>query len=950
MPNISQPRLPPSWRILAALVLLGASFPLAQWQEGTSRLSREPNGHYASLTEAFLDGQLHLKQSPDPRLVALANPYAGEQGVPRPWDVSYYNQRFYLYFGPPPVFLLFAPVRLLTGFYLPDGMGTACFGLVGFGCGAWFLLRQRARLFPAVGEPWVLAGLAVWALASHAQLLAHSDAVYPVPINAAFACLAAAVACGTLAWENPGNLRWLFLTGLAWGLAIACRPNYLFSLGGLMVFVLGVLRRNREQPPEARRSPRAVLAAAGLPVLLIGAALATYNWARFQNITEFGTSYMLMAGDQRHRPLLQWDLVATGLRNTLLLPVDYSPYFPFAAPLGRGMLLASPVLLLVLGLPWLWFSSRSGERLFWRISGTALLLAAAGNLLTVALLQTQEYRYNVDYLATAVLLAVLIGWSLAQALAGSARHRARTARLALGLAFGITLFHAGAANLAFFNLPRHAPALSRWLNQPAHWLETALGRRHGPLRLSGKLPALPPGTVLPLVVTGRGSDLLYVRYTGPDLVQFGFFHAGDGGPESLPFPLDLTQAHVVEIDLGSLYPPPEHPLFAGWSPHEVRIIRQRVRVTVDGRSALEGSSNFYPTHPWDVRVGKNPKGLVAAAARWDLPGLQVERLGLPARLAAAAHPLKPVRLELTFPPFVHFKREPLVSTGRPGAGDLFYVTYVGPNQLRFAHDSMGSGSIESGVIDYVPGRIYSLEVDMGSLRPRPAGTGQPGLLRVQLDGEPVMVTPRFFHASEAIDLAFGYNSSGSSATYPVFTGQIRKITPLETLPDPSPAYGPLRCIVRFPADRIHRAEPLVVTGRAGAGDFIYVVYSGDDTIRVGYDHWGTGGPLSEPIPLDYREAHQLEVSLGSLLPPSGDDAAWTGLDPAGRRRLAETVTVRLDGRVVLDHRSVPHPARPDEVGIGTNPIGGSTCDPLFTGRILHVERMVPGPLPAPAGN
>jgi hypothetical protein len=945
---ISASRRVLSWRILVALALLGASFPWAQWHSGPSRLSREPNGYYAELTQAFLAGQLHLKAKPDPQLEALANPYAGEQGVPRPWDVTYFNHRFYLYFGTPPVFLFFAPVRLISGLYLPDGLGTVFFGLVGFGLGAWLLLRLQARLFPLLGENWVVAGLAVWCLASHAQLLSHSYVVYPVPINGAFACLMAALACCLRAWENPGRVRWLVLGGLAWGLAIACRPNYLFSLGGLLAFLLGALLRNQGLPAGQRRSAIGIVLATGVPVLLVGVALAAYNWVRFHRITEFGTTYMLMAGDPRHLQLFPGHFWK-GLPNMLWLPVDYSPYFPFAFPLGKGMLPTSPILLVILALPGLWFFSRPEERIFWRVGGTALLLTAAGNLLSISMLQTQEYRYTVDYLPATVLLAVLIGWSLVQTLSSSATGRARAGRLVLALALGVTLLHGVANNLAFVNLSQGAPVLSRWLDYPTHWIETALGYRYGALRLRGRLPAQAPGTILPVVVTGRGNDVLYVRYPGPDQIQFGFFHAGAGGPESVPFPLDLGQEHVFEIDLGSLYPPPEHPLFAGRSEREIKNLRQRVRVTVDGQVALDGACDFYPTHPGDLYIGENPWGILTRSARMDPSGFAVERLGLPTRPPAAAYPLKPVRLELTFPPFANFKKEPLISTGRLDAGDLLYVNYVGPNQLRLAHDSWGGGGIESWIVTYEPGRVYTLEVDMGSLHPHPAGARFPGRLQIRLDGVSIMDTTRPFHASDATELAFGYNAMKSTAAYSVFTGQIRKITSIDTLATPPQEYGVLRCAVQFPVGRINRAEPLAVSGRTGAGDFIYVVYSGDDTIRLGYDHWNSGGPLTDPIRLNYQETHLLEISMGSLLPPVGNDAAWGNLPPDARRQLAETITVKLDGRVVLNHPSTAYPAQPDEVAVGTNPIGGSTCDPLFTGRILSSERVPPG-LPAPVNH
>jgi len=939
-PPATSPR-PLSWRIWLALILLGASFPWAQWRPGINRLSREPNGYYAELTEAFLAGQLHLKAQPDPRLENLANPYNGEQGIPRLHDHTYFNRRYYLYFGTTPVFFFFAPFRLITGFYPPDGMGTAFFGLVGFGFGAWLLLRLKAQLFPELGEGWVLAGLAVWTFATHAQLIAHSDSVYPVPINTAFACLTAASSCCLLAWEKPTRWRWLVLAGLAWGLAIAARPNYLFSLGGFVVFLLGVLLRNRNLPPAERRGAAGLLAAGILPVFLIGCGLAAYNWARFHRITEFGTTYMMIAGDPRKLPVLSLRNVAAGLHNTLLIPVDYSPYFPFAMPLAKGMLPTSPILLLILALPGLWFLSRPEERPFWRIGGTALFASAAGNHLSICMSQTQEYRYNVDYLPAAVLLTVLICWSLVRTLASFAGIKARAGRTVLALAIFVTLFHALATDVALLNLPTRAPRLCRWLNYPTHWIETAVGYRYGALRLQGRLPALAAGTVVPLVVTGRGNDILYLRSTGPGQAQVGFFHTGAGGPLGVPFRLDLGQSHLFDIDLGSLYPPTEHPVFANRPAREIKLLRQRVRVAVDGQVVLEGASDFYPTYPGDLRIGENPRGIFTGAGRFDAAGFTVERLGLPARPPVAAYPLKPVRLELTFPPFVHFKREPLISTGHRDAGDMVYVIYVGPNQLRFAHDSWGGSSVESWIVNYEPGRVYSLEVDMGSLHPHAAGERIQGHLRIQLDGVRIMAVPRPFHASDATELAFGYNAVESTATYPLFSGQIRKITPIDAISDSKLEYGAVRCAVQFPTDRIGRQEPLVVSGQPGAGDFVYVVYSGNDSIRLGFDHWNKGGPLTDPIPLDYHVTHLLEISMGSLMPPAENAAAWNGLGAEARRELLETVTVKLDGHVVLTHQSTNYPAKPEEVSVGTNPIGGSTCDPLFTGRFLLSERIMP---------
>src|SRR6185312_13508548 len=109
-------------------------------------------------------------------------------------------------------------------------------------------------------------------------------------------------------------------------------------------------------------------------------------------------------------------------------------------------------------------------------------------------------------------------------------------------------------------------------------------------------------------------------------------------------------------------------------------------------------------------------------------------------------------------------------------------------------------------------------------------------------------------------------------------------------PPPSPVlvpqgYGPVRLIVLLPSGRSDRQEPLLTTGRNGKGDFIYLVYLDERHIKLGYDHWGVSGGLSEPIAIDYGPPHAFRLSLGSLY-PSENDPAWGNAPASERERLA----------------------------------------------------------------
>src|SRR5688572_9015456 len=56
--------------------------------------------YYGQLTDALLRGQLHLIEAPDPRLLALPDPYDPVANKPfRYHDAALYDGKYYLYWG-----------------------------------------------------------------------------------------------------------------------------------------------------------------------------------------------------------------------------------------------------------------------------------------------------------------------------------------------------------------------------------------------------------------------------------------------------------------------------------------------------------------------------------------------------------------------------------------------------------------------------------------------------------------------------------------------------------------------------------------------------------------------------------------------------------------------------------------------------------------------------------
>ena len=136
--------------------------------------------------------------------------------------------------------------------------------------------------------------------------------------------------------------------------------------------------------------------------------------------------------------------------------------------------------------------------------------------------------------------------------------------------------------------------------------------------------------------------------------------------------------------------------------------------------------------------------------------------------------------------------------------------------------------------------------------------------------------------------------------------------------------GQVKMTLRLPNDRLGTAEPLIVTGKSGSGDSIYIIYQDASHIRIGFDHWGVGGLVSPDILVDYNEPHILTVGMGSLYP-----AIFTEV---GRGRLY----VELNGRIIWNVSQEFHPSDSGSITFGLNLLGGGTSSALFNGKIENI--------------
>lgn len=132
---------------------------------------------------------------------------------------------------------------------------------------------------------------------------------------------------------------------------------------------------------------------------------------------------------------------------------------------------------------------------------------------------------------------------------------------------------------------------------------TSVSTSYGALRVAVKFPTDKLGRHEPLVVTGRTGrgDIFYVTYVDAKTVRFTIDHWGYSEAKSPPIEIDYDHIHLLEIDLGSMHPPP-----AGAIPPEGFLAP--VRVTMDGAAVFSGEMRFHPSQVEDIFFGLNPIG------------------------------------------------------------------------------------------------------------------------------------------------------------------------------------------------------------------------------------------------------------------------------------------------------------------------------------------------------
>ncbi len=289
-------------------------------------------GFYNLLTDAFFAGRTDLLLDPDPKLKALQNPLDPQQnGGIRMHDLSYFNGRYYMYFGPTPALVLFAPFRLLGMGKItePYAVALAASGCLVVSILILFQLLKVSKVNP--GPVSFTLGLVFLGAGGLVSYTLCRPIVYEVAIvtGALFSLLSILFAVMALQ-RTRRMLGHLGGAGLCVALAAGCRPNLIVQAAPFFALVFGLLVWGRKLTRGTWRD----LAGVTVPCVCGILMLLSYNRCRFGGFFEFGNTYQLLGNIEPHIQLGWRNLsyLVPNLFNYFLNGPSFEVGFPFLTP------------------------------------------------------------------------------------------------------------------------------------------------------------------------------------------------------------------------------------------------------------------------------------------------------------------------------------------------------------------------------------------------------------------------------------------------------------------------------------------------------------------------------------------------------------------------------------------------------------------------------------------
>ena len=316
------------WCTLGVAVVITCSV----WYMTTGMMTyfRPYSNYYDLQADGFLAGQTSLAVTPPEELAKLANPYdwKARTGIHFIWDASYYQGKYYFYWGPVPA-LLAALVKIIKPGVVEDQHLLLFFisGLsIVFACLLYYL---RKKYFPAAPAWLLFFFILVAGLSTPVFWLVNRPNVYETAIASCQFFLFLGLYAAIRGFDSASNKgKWLLLSGFGLGAAVGSRVIVVFAVFFIVGIILLDVFRNKISLKKKFVSAVCLF----VPLIIFAGGLIWFNYARYGSPFETGLRYQL-TGDALPEDMSQLYSIRYIIPNaylSLLQPFQFTPReFPF---------------------------------------------------------------------------------------------------------------------------------------------------------------------------------------------------------------------------------------------------------------------------------------------------------------------------------------------------------------------------------------------------------------------------------------------------------------------------------------------------------------------------------------------------------------------------------------------------------------------------------------------
>ena len=285
---------------------------------------------YQVLARTLAKGKITLDLKVSDKLLALENPYDVSFRDERLMinedyylDYSFYNGKYYSYFGIVPCLFMYLPYYLITHHDLNNSIAVTFTCILYVIAGFFITYQLFNRFYPkSKFKHYLLCALSI-AVLSGISMVIRKGFFYGIPI--AFGSLLAMFGLGF--WlraardEDKINTKDLALGSIALALVPGCRPQiFLSAFLGIPIFWKYL--KNKEL--FKAKNVLALLT----PMAICAGFLMTYNYVRYGSVIDFGVNYNLTSNDMTKRGFY-FDRIPSGLFAFLFEAPHLNLVFPF---------------------------------------------------------------------------------------------------------------------------------------------------------------------------------------------------------------------------------------------------------------------------------------------------------------------------------------------------------------------------------------------------------------------------------------------------------------------------------------------------------------------------------------------------------------------------------------------------------------------------------------------